>query len=287
MAQNNTAVHDPVRTRGIGDRGRGSRAASALLDAALPDDNAATPESRLYGAFLRGVLSGYRGDAEQTAWQFERAASCADTLQWADPGLRLYLDSGLAEAYAAIGRLTEAARISSWLTEIGTRLTRPTLVGQAHRIDALVAAAEGDLDAAVAAARNAVAASEMSPLRREVVRSLLALGRIERRRKARRQAREALQTALARATEIGHEPLRRQIDLELARVSGVRAGDALTATEQRVAELIGAGASNRAAADSLFISVRTVETHVASIYRKLGVRSRAELARRLANTSAD
>ena len=260
---------------------------SELLDAALPDDNAATPESQLYGAFLRGVVSGYRGDSEQAAWQFERAASHADALEWADPGLRLYLDSGLAEAYAAIGRLTEAARISSWLTEVGTRLTRPTLVGQAHRIDALVAAVEGDLDAAVAAAKKAVAASEMSPLRREIVRSLLALGRIERRRKARRQAREALQTALAKATEIGHEPLRRQIDLELARVSGVRAADALTATEQRVAELIGAGASNRAAADSLFISVRTVETHVASIYRKLGVRSRAELARWLADTSAD
>jgi DNA-binding CsgD family transcriptional regulator len=64
-------------------------------------------------------------------------------------------------------------------------------------------------------------------------------------------------------------------------------GDTLTATEQRVAELIGSGASNRGAADALFISVRTVETHVAAIYRKLGVRSRAELAKWLADTSAD
>ena len=57
--------------------------------------------------------------------------------------------------------------------------------------------------------------------------------------------------------------------------------------EQRVAELIGSGASNRGAADALFISVRTVETHVAAIYRKLGVRSRAEVAKWLADTSAD
>ena len=261
-------------------------AASDLVNSVLPEDNATRPELRLYGAFLLGVASGYRGDSKQAAWQFERAASYADTLEWADPGLRLYLDSGLAEAYVAIGRLADAARISSWLAEVGARLTRPTLVGQAHRIDALVAAAKGDLDTAVLAARNAVAASQLSPLRREEVRSLLALGRIERRRKGRRQAREALQAALAKATEIGHKPLRQQIDWELARVSGVRAGDALTATEQRVAELIGAGASNRDAADSLFVSVRTVETHVASIYRKLGIRSRAELARRLADTSA-
>jgi DNA-binding CsgD family transcriptional regulator len=261
--------------------------ASELLDSALPDDDTITPESRVYGAFLRGIVSGYRDDFEQTTRNLERAASYADALEWTDPGLRLYLDSGLAEAYVAIGRLPEAARISSWLAEVGARLNRPTLVGQAFRIDALVAAAEGNFDTAVTAAKGAVAASEMSPLRREIVRSLLALGRIERRRKARRQARAALQAALAKATEIGHEPLRRQADRELARVGGLRAGDALTATEQRVAELVGAGASNRLAADSLFISVRTVETHVASIYRKLGVRSRAELARRLADTSAD
>ena len=46
--------------------------------------------------------------------------------------------------------------------------------------------------------------------------------------------------------------------------------------------LIAAGATNRDAAAALFVSVRTVETHVAAIYRKLGVRTRAELARRLA-----
>jgi len=40
-------------------------AASELLDAALPEDSATTPESRLYGAFLRGTVSGYRGDAKE------------------------------------------------------------------------------------------------------------------------------------------------------------------------------------------------------------------------------
>jgi len=64
------------------------------------------------------------------------------------------------------------------------------------------------------------------------------------------------------------------------------AGDDLP-QRRRVAELIGSGASNRGAADALFISVRTVETHVAAIYRKLGVRSRAEVAKWLADTSAD
>jgi DNA-binding NarL/FixJ family response regulator len=55
----------------------------------------------------------------------------------------------------------------------------------------------------------------------------------------------------------------------------------LQSVEAGVGGLIAAGATNRDAAAALFVSVRTVETHVASIYRKLGVRTRAELARRM------
>jgi DNA-binding NarL/FixJ family response regulator len=71
------------------------------------------------------------------------------------------------------------------------------------------------------------------------------------------------------------------VERELTRVAATRSPGELTATERRVADLIAAGATNREAAAELFVSVRTVETHVASVYRKLGVRTRAELARRL------
>jgi DNA-binding CsgD family transcriptional regulator len=77
------------------------------------------------------------------------------------------------------------------------------------------------------------------------------------------------------------------VDEELSRVVAARAADDLTATEGRVAELIARGATNREAAAVLFVSVRTIETHVASIYRKLGVRTRAELRRRLPDTTSD
>jgi DNA-binding NarL/FixJ family response regulator len=66
----------------------------------------------------------------------------------------------------------------------------------------------------------------------------------------------------------------------MPRVAAERSGTALTETERRVVDLIAAGATNRDAAAAMFVSVRTIETHVASIYRKLGVRTRAELARR-------
>ena len=235
---------------------------------------------RYRGAYLRGKLSAWRGDPEATVHQLERAAWCADQLEWADPGVRDRLDILLAEAYVAVGRTGDARRIAVWLRELGERLGRLALTGDAHRIDALAAATVGDLEAAAEAADAAVAAHASSPLRPELARSLLVLGQIERRRKARRQSRDALARARELAARMEHRPLLAAIDKELPRVAAGRSGAELTATERRVADLIAAGASNRDAAAALFVSVRTIETHVASIYRKLGVRTRAELARR-------
>ena len=67
----------------------------------------------------------------------------------------------------------------------------------------------------------------------------------------------------------------------IARMGGrTTAGTELTATEERVAELVAQGLTNKAVAGELFVTDRTVEGHLSRIYAKLGVRSRAELARR-------
>ena len=94
----------------------------------------------------------------------------------------------------------------------------------------------------------------------EVARSLLVLGQIERRRKARQRSRAALRRACELAAEMGHCPLLAQIEREMPLVAAARAGNELTAAEQRVVGLIAAGATNRDAAAALFVSVRTVET---------------------------
>jgi len=251
-----------------------------VADKHLADDDSVPPVTRYWGAYLRGKVSAWRGDPEATVRRLERAAEYAAQLEWADPAVRNHQDMLLAEAYVAVGRGEDARHISAWLAALGERLSRPALTGGAHRIDALLAAEAGDLATAADAARAAVAAHEASPLRPELARSLLILGRIERRRKARRQSRDALQWAHALATGMGHLPLLAEIERELPRVAAERSGTELTATERRVADLIAAGATNRDAAAALFVSVRTIETHVAAIYRKLGVRTRAELARR-------
>jgi ATP/maltotriose-dependent transcriptional regulator MalT len=251
-----------------------------VVDTQLADETRSATEG-FFAALVRGKVSGWENDPAAAVAHLERAARWADENEWTDPGVRCRVDVLLAEAYADTDRAASAARISITLREIGTRLERPALIGDADRIDALIAGHQGDLDAAAGLARSAVAAHEASPLRVEVARSLLVLGRIERRRKARKHARAALTRARDLAANIAHRPLLAEIERELPRTAGTRSSNALTATEQRVAELIAQGATNRDAATALFVSVRTVETHLATIYRKLGIHRRVELTRRL------
>jgi DNA-binding CsgD family transcriptional regulator len=256
-----------------------------LADDHFPDDEGRHLGTRFKGACLRGKAHWWAGDIPAAVRHLELAARYADELGWRDPGIRLQIDHLLAEACLATGQTAEAARISAWLREFGTRMNRPAQTGYADRIDALAAAAGGDLDAAAACARAAVAAHAQTPLRLELVRSLLVLGRIERRRRDRPAARAALQQSWDLARTIGHRPLLTQVEDELARTTTVRPrqqSSALTDAEQRVAEQIATGATSREVAAKLFISPRTVETHISSIYRKLGVQSRLELRRHLA-----
>lgn len=256
-------------------------AAASLADEHLPVDDGAPLHSRFIGADIRGRLSAWRGDPVAAARHFEHAGQCAGQLDWADPGFRRRIDLPLAQAYVAIGRPGDARRIAAWLAEIGERLGRPAVIGDAHRIEALVAAEGGDLDRAAQSAQAAVAAHGSSALRPELAHSLLVLARIERRRRARKKSLLTLRRAHELATGIGHKPLLAEIQRELPPAAARTPGSQLTAAERRVARLVAGGATNREAATELFVSVRTVEAHVASIYRKLGVHTRVELVQQL------
>jgi DNA-binding NarL/FixJ family response regulator len=114
-------------------------------------------------------------------------------------------------------------------------------------------------------------------------RTLLALGTVQRRAKRRGDARTTLESALAVFEELGAALWAERARAEIARLGGRRARDRgeLTGTEQQIAELAADGRSNREIAGELFVSERTVEANLTRAYRKLGVRSRTELARRL------
>jgi len=151
----------------------------------------------------------------------------------------------------------------------------------AARIDGLALAADGDLDAATTALRRAVSCHERSPMPLELGRSLLASAGAAAAQGNRSGSAHAAGSArsLHRA---GAVPFVRLAQAELDRAQRTRTRGALTASERQVADLVAGGLANREVAAALFTSVRTVEGHLAAVYRKLGVRSRTELAKRAA-----
>jgi DNA-binding CsgD family transcriptional regulator len=118
--------------------------------------------------------------------------------------------------------------------------------------------------------------------------ALIALGALLRRQGQRRHARELLGEAQTLAHETGAlAALRRAREEVLAaggrpRRAATRGVDALTPAEVRVARLAAEGRSNPEIAQQLFITRRTVETHLTSAYSKLGLHGREQLAVALA-----
>ena len=189
----------------------------------------------------------------------------------------------LAEALALTGELDAARAAAQHLSERGHALGRPWAIATGLRCRGLIAAAEGELDAAWAAFDEALAVHSQVRQPFERARTLLAFGPTQRRAKRRAEARGSLEAALAVFEELGARLWGHRARAEIARLGGRRAQerDELTETERRIAELAASGRSNREIAGQLFVSERTVESNLTRAYRKLGVRSRTELARRL------
>jgi DNA-binding NarL/FixJ family response regulator len=144
-----------------------------------------------------------------------------------------------------------------------------------------MAAARGELDPALNSLEAAVALHEQLPLPFDTARSLHVLGSVRRRAGRKREAREALERARGEYERLGASIWLEQVGLELGRIGGrAPSGNELTSSEERVAALAAEGRTNREVAAALFLSERTVESHLSHVYRKLGLRSRAELAHR-------
>jgi DNA-binding NarL/FixJ family response regulator len=112
------------------------------------------------------------------------------------------------------------------------------------------------------------------------------LGQVQRRAGERRAARETLQQALSVFERVGAGLWAKRAAAEIARIGVRRAPDALTESEERVAELAAQGFTNPEIAARLFMSRRTVEANLARAYRKLDIRSRAELGATMARRKA-
>jgi DNA-binding CsgD family transcriptional regulator len=185
------------------------------------------------------------------------------------------------EALVAAGRLDDATSLLDWWQRTGRRAPRPWAEALASRAGAALRVASGDLQGALDRLSEAGATAETLPPY-ERGRTLLMLGSLERRLKRRAAARGSLGRAQDAFRRIGAERWVEEVERELARLGEPSPSAALTATEARIAELAAQGLSNVEVAERLFLSARTVECNLTSVYRKLAVTRRGHLAGRLA-----
>jgi DNA-binding CsgD family transcriptional regulator len=186
------------------------------------------------------------------------------------------------EAMVSVGRLAEAVPMIEKLENDGRRLDRAWLLATGARCRSMWFAAQGDVDNAMRAVTEAMAEHDRLPMPFERARTQLLLGQLQRRQRLKQPSAQTLGEALGEFERMGASLWADRVrgELERMRVRPSRAS-VLTPTEQRVAELATSGMTNRDVATALFISLKTVEANLTQIYRKLGIKSRAQLAQKL------
>jgi len=191
-------------------------------------------------------------------------------------------------ALAQLGEEERALALAQEELQLAEKLGTPRAVGIAQRAVALA----GPPEERQAGLEAAMGVLETGSARLELARVTCELGAELRRRGERSAAREVLRRAHALAAECGATRLASRARDELAR-SGARlirepasGVEALTPSEVRVAELAAEGLTNREVAQALFVSEKTVETHLGRVYRKLDIKSRHALPGALAERKA-
>ena len=225
-----------------------------------------------------GLVEAWSGNPREAVARFAAADQGRYGADVRDPS-QFWWRAAYAEALLEVGQMDDAIDLLDLWEADAARLGRKRVLAQVGRCRGLVAAAGGDVAAALALLARAVTRHEAvgDPFGR--AQALLALGIVRRRSRQKRPAREAIEAALEGFETIGAAGLAAKARGELGRIGGRTREQGLTAAERRVAALVAEGLTNREVAAALFLGERTVETHLSHVYAKLGVRSRAELAR--------
>jgi DNA-binding CsgD family transcriptional regulator/tetratricopeptide (TPR) repeat protein len=264
------------------EQGKLDDAAAALARAGSPEAQRLSvrlPFSATAWARLRMLKGDLAGGLQDTL----EAGRRLDAVGGRNPAL-LAWRSQAALALLQLGEQDEARRLAAEELELARTWGAPRALGAALRAAGLVEGGQHGL----ALLHEAVDVLADSPAKLEHAKARTELGAALRRAKRRSQAREQLRRALELATLCGAAPLAARAETELlatgARprrisLSGV---ESLTPSERRVAQMAAEGPTNREIAQALFVTPRTVEVHLTSIYRKLDISSRAQLAAALA-----
>ena len=240
-----------------------------------------TPVTQFARAAL-GLLELSFGRPAEAAEHLAPLVELARTERICEPGLTRYVPDQV-EVLVEVGRLDEACELLDWHEANAVRLGRRGATASSRRCRGLLAAAQGALDEALVHFESALAEHDAVPLPFDRARTLLLYGAALRRSKRKADARDRLEEAVASFDQLGAAAFAGRARAELARIGGRRRSEGgLTATERQIAGLVADGRSNKEVAAALFVTVKTVEANLSRVYAKLGLRSRADLARHMA-----
>ena len=233
-------------------------------------------DSGVHLRILRGDLAGGLAEMLDAGRHFESVESRNPAfIAWRSPA---------ALALLQLGEQDEARRLAAEEVELARSWGAPRALGAALRAAGLVEGGQQGL----ALLEESVQVLGGSPAKLEQAKARMELGAALRRANRRADAREQLRHAVELATICGATALAARAESELlatgarprrVALSGV---ESLTPSERRVAEMAAEGPTNREIAQALFVTQRTVEVHLTSIYRKLAINSRSQLPTALA-----
>ncbi|HKD93942.1 MAG TPA: AAA family ATPase [Gaiellaceae bacterium] len=261
--------------------------AHELLAALDPVDIGDDTANLIFLLEIRGRLHTLERRPERALADYLAAGEAVQSIGFENPA-ELAWRSQAALALLELERPDEALVLAAEEVELSRRWGAPGTLGiSLHALGLVQGGTAGEEHL-----REALAVLEASPNRLEHARVLVDLGAALRRANQRSDARKLLRDALELAEWCGATSLYEQANDELAATGAhrrtviLRGIDALTASEQRVAKMAAAGASNKEIAQGLFVTVKTVEMHLSRVYRKLELGSRTELAGALGQPEA-
>ena len=263
-------------------RGDLASARTMASEALATAESAAWPWETAQALATLGFLDLTQGDARSAREHLDRVDASYRAMGFGEPGLFRH-QADHVEALIAVGEVGRAEEALARFEAQGSSSGRPWAVAAAGRCRGLLCSTAGDQGAALHALEAAIAAHETVGIPFELARTLLVKGQVHRRRKEKLLAREALARSVEIFDRLGSRLWAGRARAELDRV-GSRRNDShdLTVTEERVASLAASGLTNREIAERAFLSPKTVEANLVRIYGKLGIHSRAELGRTMA-----
>jgi ATP/maltotriose-dependent transcriptional regulator MalT len=241
------------------------------------------PQSHIFTDLLggRGRLRLAQGRAQEGIEDLEEQSARLQALGDIPPTLLALHARSLVPALVRSGQAERALPIAEEALRVAQAFGRPRYLAATLYASALAQPGGTDLARLEEAAK--IYQELGAPV--DLARTLVEIGSTLRRRRQPAAARDPLRRALDLARASGARPLAERAEHEL-RTAGAKprrdritGRDALTATEQRVAQLAINGMSNRQIAETLFVTRKTVESHLEHIFRKLSIHSRTELER--------